>query len=163
MRKTLIAFLMLFSLTPLFAFSFGYGIGSSGQAGAYESSSFEMMVSLDFTKARYVTLDGELRVGSAGGKVGLNGLSATLSADLFKTTHHPFGFMFSNTMNWSLRAAFGVNLNRAYELEYIIRVSPVRLEDVHFCYDFLAPYFYFDSSFAYSGWGISLIKVAYYF
>jgi len=165
MKKLSAVLILLLSAASLFAFSFGYGAGLSGQTGpGFESSSGEFSLVVDPSSLGYGVLDASLRLGfDSAPSFGFNGFSLNLYSNTFRWINHPFSFLFSSATVWSPRAGFGVDFDRSFNLQYRISGSIFHFEEVSFVYDFFMPYLLLNESFKYDGWGIYLFKLTYLF
>lgn len=164
MRKTVLL-LLLVILIPctLSALSFGYGVSLEGWSGFNESSAARLSFLLDLTDSRHVTLEGGAALGISSGCMIFSGLNADLSVRTFSVTHHPFSFMFANTVIWSPGLSFGIIADDSFDYAWRFGLSLLDFIDVHFRYEFLKAYVTFNRSFSYAGWAVDLFRVSYYF
>lgn len=162
-RLTLLLAVLILCTSSLFAISFGYGLSLEGYSGFNEGSSTRVTLALDFTSNRYLTLEAGAGVGLFGRSLYFSGVSADLGFRLFSKADHFMNFLFANDSLWTLRFTAGVLFDQYLDMAFRFSVSPLCFMTTSYDYEFLRPYFLFDTEFSYAGWGIDLIRVSYYF
>lgn len=162
-KRTLLVLALLLVSVSAFAVSFGYGYTMEAFSGFNQSASSRLSLAVDLTDSRYLTLEAGAAAGFRDYSMIFTGFNVDLSIRTFSLTDHIFSFLFANPSIWSPKATAGVIWDDSWNLGWRFGLSVLNFIDVHFNYEFLRPFVIFDRNFSFSGWGIDLIKVSYYF
>lgn len=148
-------------LSSLNAFSLGYGVSTSGNAGALKSASVNLKGLCDFTSSRRALLTVDAGFGFNNSLTfGLNNIDIKLSAYPVVFSKHIFSFMFINSMAYAPGLGVGVMFDRDFNHYYTVNLDLIHLYDTQYVYDFLSPMIYIDKEFKYAGWGVELFSMS---
>lgn len=161
MKKAILTLILVFSISSLYAFSLGYGIGTSGNSGDVRSASFDLTLKADLSSSKKVFVDADFGFGcDESGVFGFNTASFTLSLHPVMFACHPFSFMFINDMAYAPGLSCGIMFSRSWDLYWKFSLDLVHIYDSQYVYDFLSPFVYFGKGFGYAGWGVELFHMS---
>lgn len=163
MRKLASLFIIFALATSAWAVTGGYSLAVEGFSGFNQSSSVRLSGILDLTDSRYLTLEAGAGAGLDSTGLVFSGLNVDLAFRTFTLRDHIFSFLSTNPTLWSPRVYAGAMWDSSWNLAWRFGLSVFSFIDVHFTYEFLRPFVCFDEHFSWSGWGIDLIRVSYYF
>ena len=161
MKRIIIVLSILASSLSIFASpGLGYGLAPVGQkdptGGSFGGASISLFLSPSV----------DLHVAELESEVVLSpwfeSASFKLSTSLFTTTHHPFSWMFPNTMMWAPRIGGGMQYRDDEGWNAIISFSPLCLYDTQFMYEFLSPYALYSIDKDKWGYGVYIFRFSYF-
>ncbi|MCH3907616.1 MAG: hypothetical protein LKE39_02700 [Sphaerochaeta sp.] len=169
MRKRLVmlSLLILFSVLPVFARSFGYSVSYGGEqriTTSYRSGTLGLVYQpweREFLNPA-VTL--QTSVGeNPEGQLSVTSTTLVLDADLFRTLNHPFWFVAHNRIAYDPSVGVGVQMrwDEQFRATLYLTASPIKFSQPDFLYEALSPFFTYDST----GWrwGVALFRFTFLF
>jgi len=171
-RNVIFVLLLLLTLSPLAAKSFGYGLGMYGQSVLHDEGASSSGVELSLVYQPWLLPIGNPSLqlkGSMGsdmsGSLVFPYVEFGLSLDLFRIVKHPINFFANNIV------AYDPALSIAYQYDtqdssHLMSVgfSPFKLSQKDFWYEFFAFYVALDlEAKKVANWGINLVRYTYIF
>lgn len=156
MKKFLIVLLMLVALSPIYAFSFYYGLGGIGEMNEdahYAGLSAD--VGMSFFSDPYLMLDAEIVLSPL-----FEGVSINLSSSPFSIRTD--AFLFVNPVLYSPKIKIGAEYMMDDGWYYRAELALINFRDTKFEYEFLTPMITIDADSFSVGYGVRLMKFSYF-
>ena len=142
MKKVLVLLLVSVLLLPLSATVMGgYSLSMVGEKSPVDSAFGALSISALFSPWSETHV-GDIEVEALLSPVSpfFNGVNMKISSPLFLTIHHPFAFIFPNTVYWAPRLTFGAQYRMEDEWNLYMGFAPLSFQDTGYNYEFLSPY-----------------------
>lgn len=156
-KRALLVILIILLLSPLYAFSFFYGVGGVGEAnGESHYAGLSVNAGFSFFSEPYLMLDGEVALSPFFESVAVN-----LSSSPFSTPVH-LDFLFANPVLYSPKVKLGAEYVYQDGWYYRAELALINFRSTDFEYEFFTPMLTVDATDYTLGYGIRIMKFSYF-
>ena len=164
MKKILLAVIILLSAFNIFSSaSFGYSlapVGAMTPTGNYGA----LTISAIFSPYKETHIgDMELAIDLSPVYPFFESARARIQSPVFLLLHHPFSWMFHNSVIWSPLLSFGAEYRLRNEWSITMGLSPFAFQNTHFIYEFFSPYAIYSITSDKWGWEMYIMRFSYFF